>query len=488
MSETTKTVVVKVVSSADMKGVDAAKKSVDGLKKDVAAFEAKLDGILVEADTAGQNAGAALTEGVKKGSNGKQSFGFANVFDVGGAAGDARQIGSMIGDALARGMEAVMDGRSFLSGVFGDYDPAQDPQAQKIVEGYRKVLEQLNAKPEAGGIIEWLDEVKQKAAEAADEIEHLAQMRGIAEKTEAARTERGFDEEEAAIKDAPNLTDEQKDERLAGVKKKRIFEGANQKEQARMNEDVDSGEQLRVKRDELEAAKKSEEELRKRAEVSSKAGMTAQEAWNKTDEGKERGETLSDGSTKWSEATKMPEDYRDRIIRNEGRRQGIDDLVDPKAEGNAFSDAQKRREKLEAEVSEREKKKARMQERHEAERGGDQEATREDIYKVDMEQINKAKERATEAGAFGTGAQEPGRVGAGQGVPTAALEQSANSVGQSGERMSGAVEQMVSKVDGTMSKVASTMETVLQRLSAVEANASRLQASVQSQRASGQYG
>ena len=488
MSETTKTVVVKVVSSADMKGVDAAKKSVEGMKKDVAAFEAKLDGILAEAETTGQKAGGALSDGTKKGAGGGQTFGFSNVFDVGGAASEARQIGTMIGDALARGMEAMMDGRSFLSGVFGDYDPAQDPQAQKIVEGYRKVLEQLNAKPEAGGIIEWLDEVKQKAADAADEMEHLAQMRGIAEKTEAARTERGFDEEETAIKDDPNLTDEQKEERLAGVKKKRIYEDANQKEQARMNEDVDSGRELRLKRDELEAAKQSEEQLRKRAEVSSKAGMSAQGAWNQTDEGMGIGETTSSGLPKMDTAQPMPEAFRRNYIAREGERQGIDDLVDPEAEGKAFADAQKRREKLEAEVGEREREKAQMQERHQAERSFDQESAREDVYKVDMEQINKSKDRATEAGAFGTGAQEPSRGGAGQGVPTAALEQSANSVGNSGERMTGAVEQMVSKVDGTMSKVASTMESMLQRLAAVEANASRLQASVQSQRASGQYG
>jgi hypothetical protein len=73
-------------------------------------------------------------------------------------------------------------------------------------------------------------------------------------------------------------------------------------------------------------------------------------------------------------------------------------------------------------------------------------------------------------------------------VSSAALEQSANSVGQSGERMSGAAEQMVAKVDATMSKVASTLESLMQRMATIEANASRLQASAQSQKAAGVYG
>jgi hypothetical protein len=466
MADVTKTVAVQVTSSADTSGLNAAKKDVSQLKAEVADFEKKLDAINAEADAAGQKTGEALTEGVSKGT-GKKKLGITNVFDIGSAAGDAWRLGGQIGDGLARGLEATMDGRSFIAGIFGDYDPATDPQAQKIIDGYDAILKKLNAKPEAGGILEWLDEVKRKATEAADEINHLADLRDQDQKNTAAQEDRQRDQRAKDIENDPNLNPLQKEEEKAALEKEKINADAQRRETDRLDEEADALDQFDNKKAELEAAKQAEAELKTRAEVSATAGKSAQGAWNATDEGKDRGQTLSNGLPKLTSAQPMPETFQRNYIAREGQRQGLEDLTDPQAEAKAAEEATKRRQQLETEVNTAAREGQQLRERQDAERIGDANQVASDIGQVDSNL--EAKRSAAET------------------APDPALGQAANSVSQSADRGAQAAQEMVTKVDGAISRLSSALEQTNQRLAQIEARTAQISAQAQTQNAQGKY-
>jgi hypothetical protein len=467
MADVTKTVAVQITSSADTGGIDKAKQDLGQLKADVAAFDAKLDGMLNEAEDAGAQTGAAIKGGAVKGAA-TQTFGLTNIFDVGQAGADAWRVGTQIGSAIARGWESTMDGRSFMAGIFGDYDYNSDPAVQKMISAMDEIVKKLNAKPEAGGIIEWLDQVKQKAMEAADEIEHLANLTKTQQGAENDQIDAARDAEEAAIDADPNLTPVQKAEDKASLEKQRIADAAARKEQERLDAETQSLDQLDVKKQELEAAKQAEAELEKRRNVAAQAAKDAPAAWSQTEEGKSIGETMSNGFPKMTLAKPMPDTFLKNYVARAGEREGLEDLVDPVAEDKAADKAKARREVLESDVNQAENDTRKLRETNTAESFRDAQNTSRSMQDVDAKLDQTKQQEAIKD-------------------PTPALEAGANSVSQSAAKAAAAAETMVSKVDSSIATLSNSMESLVQRLNSIEAKTNQLASSVQSEAQASKY-
>jgi hypothetical protein len=213
-----------------------------------------------------------VEEGAKKRAGG---FDIEAMLGRAAAIGGAIALGNEIGETIAGAIERVHDRGFSWSSIMGKYDPREDDNLIRFREGLRELREDL-AKPAEVGLLESLKAVKEAAREAADELRHLRELQGIDDKARDAQQGAMRDAEAKAIQDDPNLSPEQKKERMAGLEKQGVMDDFQGRESERLNRETAALDDFELKAETAARAAKAAEEQRRRAEEANAADLEGQ--------------------------------------------------------------------------------------------------------------------------------------------------------------------------------------------------------------------
>lgn len=425
---------IRIKTSVDTAGLDTAKQKIRDVKEEAREAQSSIGENLAEirdgASGTGEGIGANLGGGIEEGA--KKRTGKIDFLGLLGRAGPiaaAAMMGKEIGDALAAGIERVHERGLSWDSIMGNYDPRFDEDLIRFREGLNQLREELE-KPAEKGLLESLHAVRDAAKEAAAELEHLRELQGIDQGAKDAETDAMRDAEAQAIKDDPNLSPQQKRERLAGLDKQRLFEGAERRDAGRMQEEEAALDQAELQAEVAARAQQAAQEQRARAKEAREAELEAQRKY--TLEGNEG---------------LAPDEYL-----KANRRAG---LGSAKEESDMAKKLDAEAEKAAEEAAGAAREAGRVREKNVAEGAADWQETNREIQQVDE---NLAKQSTPEVGAA---AQEAG----------AAMSEGASTAAGDLRNLAGTVQQGFESINSAISTLAEAQRAANAKAEQAEATA-----------------
>jgi len=299
---------INLITTADGKGVDEAKRALDALggeatqaeakvenlgdefdqsmaraKAAIAGAEAKLADLKDGAGQAGQQAGEALSDGVSQGAGkGGLSGGIGAVMDVSSSIQEAWQIGTMIGEGLWGAIERTMEDGFSWESILGKDAATQEAEAtaqsvsnaiSAIKATHADLVQQLSSTPD--NATKWLDEINEKSKRALDAMQSLQKIQAAKESAAQQIGNSALADRKAAI-EASTAPKDVKAQQMADAEAEHAKFSLSLRERGRQTQNETLGAKASGAQREYVEKDAAAGQQRRRAEAAQKADVEAE--------------------------------------------------------------------------------------------------------------------------------------------------------------------------------------------------------------------
>ena len=292
---------INIRTVSDTSGIDKADKALADLKGQAADLNETIDQKLAEirgkAGAAGEAMGGEMVDGVKRGGKG---FDIDEMIGKGAAIAGAAAAGIEIGTALADGIERIHERGLSWDAILGKYDARFDESLARWRDGMAKALEDLGKEPPPT-LLDYLNQVKEAAKAAVQELEHLDRLQKMQTDAEREVEDEFVNEDRKRIENDPTLTPDQRDEALAGLDKQVLGRDADRRSQDRVAKETAALDKEELARKQADEAQKAFDEQKKRAEDANWLESYMQRQWTEKGNKGKFSEDKTGYGPKWAE-------------------------------------------------------------------------------------------------------------------------------------------------------------------------------------------